>query len=261
MARRLKIPVRSFGSEVGTPTVEELAEWVAQRRGIGGDLVTCQLEISLEPQGDVDIPCAGGMFYGRRWRDCLVGFREGVLVDEPDIDPREVIDDALALAARRKGVWVSLPAPHLLGLQDAYVGDAEEFQEILAGLYARLAREMRDQGVRGHVLISEAAQEVELDELAARRIVFFPKDPETFDFETLLEYQTELVVLPQQIGTAAELMEEYRIRRLILLNPESGDLAAATEYADPEMLQAGGYCERDCTDYWRGVTEQAFIPR
>jgi hypothetical protein len=56
-------------------------------------------------------------------------------------------------------------------------------------------------------------------------------------------------------------MEQFRVRRLILLAPEAGDLAAAAAFVDPDMLEAGGYCEEACPDYWKRLVDRAFISR
>lgn len=56
MARQIRIPVRSFGSEVGTPAVPELAEWLKGKRGVEADLTTYRLERSLDGQEGVAVP-------------------------------------------------------------------------------------------------------------------------------------------------------------------------------------------------------------
>lgn len=262
MAKRLNIPVRSYGSEVGTPTIEELAAWIAARRGkSGGDLLTYKLETSLAAQQPIEVPTVGGLFYGERFRGALIGVEEGVLVDEPGIDPREVTADAAALVARKKGIRVAIPAPHLLGVTDGYIEDPEDFKELLADLTARLMREMRDRGVQGHVMITDTADETELERLAGKKCIFFPKDPERFDLELLLEYQNELPILPEQLPFAVERAEEYSIRRLVLINPTSTDLTNAAGYFDQDTLLAGGYCKADCTMYWESLGQEAFILR
>lgn len=261
MARRISIPVRSFGSEVRVPTVPELAEWLNGMRGEEADLTTYRLDRSLDAQEGVTVPAAGGVFYGERWREAFTGMADGVLVNEPGIDPSALIGDARRVRARRKEAWFSLPAPHMLGFRDAYIGDAEEFTETIATGYARLAREMRDQGVQGHVLITDQADEIELERLAGRKIVFFPRNPGTFDLELLLEYQGDLVLPAGDLDRAPDLMEQFRVRRLILLEAEAEDLMAAAAFADPDMLVAGGYCEDGCPDYWKSLVDRAFITR
>ncbi|HOB17281.1 MAG TPA: hypothetical protein PKK74_01090 [Candidatus Methanoculleus thermohydrogenotrophicum] len=261
MARRIPIPIRSFGSEVRVPTVPELAEWLKEKRGEEVDLTTYRLARSLDAQDGVTIPAAGGIFYGERWREAFSGMEDGVLVDEPGIDPSALVADAHYILARRRDAWFSLPAPHMLGFRDAYIGDAEEFSETIATMYARLTREMRDLGVQGHVLIAEQADEIELERLAGRKVIFFPRDPENFDLELLLEYQGDLILTAGDIDRAPGLMEQFRVRRLILITPETADLAAATAFVDPDMLEVGGYCEDDCSEYWRRLVDRAFISR
>ena len=229
--------------------------------GEEADLTTYRIERSLDAQGGVEIPAVGGVFYGERWQEAFVGMVDGMLVDEPGIDPSALIADAHYIQARRKGVWFSLPAPHMLRFQDGYIGDEEEFREIVATGYARLAREMRDAGVQGHVLIADRADEIELEVLAGRKILFFPRNLERFDLELLLEYQDDLILPARDLGQAPDLMEQFRIRRLVLLAPEARDLAAAATFADPDMLEAGGYCEDNCSDYWKHLVDQAFIVR
>ncbi|HOI14661.1 MAG TPA: hypothetical protein PLG75_12420 [Methanoculleus sp.] len=261
MARRITIPVRSFGSEVGVPEVPELAEWLKERRGKEADLTTYRLERSLDAQEGVAIPAAGGLFYAERLSAAFQGMADGVLVDEPGIDPSVVAADAHLVCGRRKEAWFSLPAPHMLGFRDGYIGDEEEFSETIAEGYARLVREMRDRGVQGHVLVADTADAIELEMLAGRKILFFPRNPETFDLELLLEYQGALVLPAHDLDRAADLMERFRVRSLILLDAQAEDLAAAAELADPDMLEVGGYCESGCPDYWKQLVDRAFIAR
>lgn len=262
MARLIKIPVRSFGSEVGTPAVTELAEWLKGKRGVEANLTTYRLERSLDGQEGVATPAAGGLFYGERLSGAFLGMEDGVLVGEPGIDPAAVADDARFVRARRKDAWIALPAPHMLGFRDASIGDEEEFSETIASLYARLAREMRDAGVQGHVLVADEADAIELEVLAGRKVLFFPKNPETLDLELLLEYQGTLVLPAAALDRAPDLMDRFRVRKLVLLDAEGEDLAAAAaELADPDMLEAGGYCKESCPDYWKSLVDRAFIPR
>ncbi|WP_301676140.1 hypothetical protein [Methanoculleus methanifontis] len=262
MARRITIPVRSFGSEVGIPAVPELAEWLKEKRGVEADLTTYRLERSLDAQEGVAVPAAGGVFYGERLSGAFLGMENGVLVGEPGIEPAAVTEDARFIRTKCKDAWTALPTPHMLGFRDACMGDEEEFSETIADLYARLAREMRDAGVQGHVLIADEADAIELEMLAGRKVLFFPRNPETFDLELLLEYQDTLVLPAAALGRAFDLMERFRVRKLILLDAEGTDLAAAAaELADPDLFEAGGYCKESCPDYWKSLVDRAFISR
>ena len=230
-------------------------------RGAEADLTTYRLARSLDAQEGVAVPAAGGVFYGERWREAFTGMADGVLVDEPGFDPTALIADAQFVRARRKDAWFSLPAPHMLGFRDACIGDEEEFAETIATGYARLAREMRDVGVRGHVLIADTPDEIELEVLAGKRIVFFPRNPETFDLELLLEYQGDLILPANDLDRAADLMERFRVRKVVLLAAAAEDLAAAAAFLDPDMLEVGGYCDDGRPDYWKRLVDRAFITR
>ncbi|MFA7198240.1 MAG: hypothetical protein WC093_03030 [Methanoculleus sp.] len=261
MARQITIPVRSFGSEVGTPTVQEIAEWLKGKRGEEADLTTYRLDRSLDGQEGVAVPAAGGLFYGERLSGAFLGMEGGVLVDEPGIDPSRVAADVRSVLAKRKDAWFSLPAPHMLEFRDAYIGDEEEFKETIAAAYVRLAREMRDLGVKGHILVADQADPIELEVLASRKILFFPRNTTTFDRELLLEYQDTLILPANDLKRAPDLMERFRVRKLILLDAGAEDLAAVAAFADPDMLEVGGYCEEGCPEYWRELVERAVIPR
>ncbi|MDI3507777.1 MAG: hypothetical protein PWQ69_1757, partial [Methanomicrobiaceae archaeon] len=59
-----------------------------------------------------------------------------------------------------------------------------------------------------------------------------------------------------------DLMERFRLRKLILLNPEGGDVVAAAGVVDADSLEVGGYCaDTACPDYWKRLLDRAFIPR
>jgi len=122
MARRIRIPVRSFGSEVGRPDVPELAEWLKGKTGTEVDLTTYRLERSLDAQDGVSIPAAGGLFYAERLREVFTSMKNGVLIDEPGVEPAAVTADALFVRERCKDARIALPAPHIMGFRDDYIG-------------------------------------------------------------------------------------------------------------------------------------------
>jgi len=262
MPRRITIPVRSFGSEVGRPDVPELAEWLNRKRGTEVDLTTYRLERSLDAQEGVTIPAAGGLFYSERLMEVFTGMKDGVLVDEPGVESAAATADALFVRERCKDARIALPAPHILGLRDDYIGDREDFSETIADLYSRLIREMRDQGVQGHVLIADTADLIEFERLAGRNVLFFPRDPARFDFELLLEYQDVLILPATDLDRLADLMERFPVRKLVLLDPEEGEVVAATEIVDADSLEVGGYCADTAPgDYWKRLLGRAFISR
>ncbi len=261
MARVWEMEIRSFGSEVERPGHDTLAAWVSGRGCAAGDLITFMLEESLGCQHMLERPCAGGLFYGERIRGCITGIRDGVLEREPYADAGDVAMDASSITAHRKHAWVSLPAPSHLGVADGYFRDRDEFCGALCTLYARLLREMRDAGAGGHTLICDAACEAELESLSGKKIIFFLLTQTTESLSLLLEYQQEIAVFPDQLPLVWSLMEDYDIRKVIIMDPNPASIAMAMEYMDRDEIAAGGYCREECTDYWTGLRAGAVVRR
>ncbi|MDD1673668.1 MAG: hypothetical protein LUP99_04585, partial [Methanomicrobiales archaeon] len=101
MPKQLKIPIRSLGSEVEDPPISALSVWIATHRGIEADLITYKLDESIRVQKEVDIPAAGGRFYGPHLSSSLVGTKEGILVEEPEADLRFVSEAATRIVTFR----------------------------------------------------------------------------------------------------------------------------------------------------------------
>ena len=74
------------------------------RRGIGGDILSFQLERSLALQEGIDLPCAGGLFYGERLLECLAGVEGRRVTGEVGVEPSAVLEDVRFLVRRQKGV-------------------------------------------------------------------------------------------------------------------------------------------------------------
>lgn len=260
MAKVRTVPVRSFGSEVEVPAVEDLAAWVREQRGSAADLTTYLLDRSLAVQTGVDIPCAGGLCYGDRWLSSLPGIRDRVLVHDPDPFTGDVERDAAMLTGGRKGAWVGVPAPHRLNVRDEYFRDPEECCAALCGAYRQLMRAMRDRGIRGHVILAEAPDEYELEILAGSRAYYFVRNPGAHDLGEILEHQPRIAVPPALLAEVAALQDEYRIRSVALLDPMPEDLQAASELLDPGRIETGGYCTEACGEYWERLVERSLIP-
>jgi len=253
--------VRSFGSEVAEPTVRELAGWVETRKGTGGDLTSYLLERSLDPQEGVDLPCTGGRIYRGRLMETLRGLDGEILAREPSVDTALVEEDARWGASRKTGLGFSIPAPHLLGIRDGYYHDREEFSEGISSCYRRILRAMRDAGAGSHVLLGERLLEEELEPLTGPRTFFHYPDLGAEDLPALLEYQDALSVPRNLLPAALELVDEYDLRHLVIVDGKEEDLLAALEQLDPGQISLGGYCREDCPGYWKGLVERAVIPR
>ncbi|MDD1663436.1 MAG: hypothetical protein LUQ60_06795 [Methanomicrobiales archaeon] len=261
MAKVRRVPVRSFGSEVPEPNVPELAEWVKERKGVAGDLTTYLLEKSLDPQEGVDLPCPGGRFYRARILETFIGLEDGTLAREPAVDTALVEEDARWGAARKKGLWFSLPAPHLLGIRDEFYHDREEFCEGICTCYRQIMRAMRDSGAGGHVLLGDEVDENELEHLAAPRTFFFYPGLGEEDLPAILEVQNSVAIPRSLLSAALDLLDEYDLRSLFILDGKHEDFLSAADHLDPEQISFGGYCTEDCGEYWKGLVERAVIPR
>jgi hypothetical protein len=261
MAKVRRVPVRSFGSETPEPTVRDLAEWVKERKGVAGDLTSYLLEKSLDPQEGVDMPCAGGRIYRARILETFVGLEEGALTREPAVDTTLVEEDARWGAARKKGFWFSIPAPHLLGIRDEYYHDREEFCEGICTAYRQVMRAMRDSGAGGHVLLGDVVNEDELEHLAGPRTFIFHPDLGEEDLPAILEVQNFVAVPAGLLPAALDLLDEYELRSIFILDGKQEDFLSAAEYLDPEQVSFGGYCTEDCGEYWKDLVERAVIPR
>ncbi|MDT8357635.1 MAG: hypothetical protein RQ758_03930 [Methanomicrobiaceae archaeon] len=260
MKKRVKILVRSLGSDLERPAAEELAAWIARRRREPGDLLTYALMRSLDLQKEVDVPCTGGRYYGERWAASIIGLSGGVLSGEPATDPETIREDTAAIMSVRRQSWVAVPPPSSLGITDRYFHDQDECEEALCECYRGLAREMRDAGVYGHVLVGDRFSEIEREELGGRKKIFlFLRDPDTAGISGVLEVQDSIAVPGTLIESFGEVFEEYEPRSIIITDPGEGDVDRALAWFDPGEILVGGYCPEDCTGYWKGLVEQSVL--
>ncbi|HON81504.1 MAG TPA: hypothetical protein PLN56_04840 [Methanoregulaceae archaeon] len=259
MGKRLSFPTRSFGSDAVLPDLALLTAWVAERRGREGDLISFLLERALRPQLDagISLPCAGGSFYSDRWRQAINGIEDGVVTGELECRAEDVARDAEDLIRVRRGLFVAIPGPHLLGLQDRYYQDRGEAGEALFSVYRSLMREQRDAGVDGHVLFCERVHRPELEALARRKVFFFPKSMTRKSLSLLLEYQQTIAVWPSGLSLLSGLIDDYEVHRVVLLNPDAQDFRQALQLMDPDQIFCGGYCRESCDEYWTSLVKSA----
>lgn len=259
MKRRQNIPVRALGAEVEPPDAGELAAWIGHQHGRPGDLLSCQLDRSLEPQREIDVPCAGGLFYRSRWEEAVAGVEDGRLIADPEPKAGSLIEDAQRIASMRKKAWVAAPAPSMLAIQNAYFADEDEYYAALADVYRRLAREMRDAGVRGHVLIAGAFDPVEIEALTGRRFFLFATHQTPDTLAAILEEQDRIAVFGRDLSSLLDLIGEYDVRQLVIVDPEPEHFEDALEHFDQGNLAAGGYCTGSCDRYWESLAAAAHL--
>ena len=250
---------RAFGAEPVVPDIPALAEWVAGRRGLSGDLTTYLLAQSLFPQKEagITIPCAGGKFLGNRILESIIGLDDHTIVTELAVHPDPVIADTLEIVATLRGVFFAMPAPHLLGLTDAYYHDEDEYADAITGAYRILMRSMRDAGCGGHVLICDHIEGPEVERLAGKKAFFFHPSPEREDLEILLEYQRQIAIPKNDLDMVPLLADEYDIAGIVIMDPDEPSIHSAREFLDPDKITAGGYCTEDCAKYWRSLKDSA----
>ena len=261
MAKIVPLPTRAFGAEPGVPDVAALAHWIADHRGTAADLLAYRLDRSLAPQlaAGITHPCAGGLFCRDRVLGQLTGLnkKQDTATGEIDIEGSALAEDAAMLAAQKKKVWCALPAPHALGLTDAYYEDEEEWEDALARAYQRIMREMRDAGIGGHVLVCKKADEQEIAALARQNVFFFVPNATKTDLGTLMECQREVAVNPAALDDAFDLANEYDLHQLIVMDPDEDAIRCALSHLDPDQVVAGGYCTDACDTYWEKLVKSA----
>ncbi len=255
MAKRLKFPVRSLGSEVPAPQLTSLAQWIAEHRGIEADLTTYLIDQSILPQKEagIDILCPGGLFYKNRIIESIEGIDQGVVNAEVGANVSRTNFDATMIALSGKGIWMAFPAPHMLALEDAYYGDPEELSHSLCLEYRRLMRSMRDAGISGHIILGEKAVDTEIEAFHSRKTVYYVKNPDISELETIAAYQPILVVPAASISKFQRVIEDNPGHRIVLLDPSDHELRVALENLDPDKIIVGGFCEKSCSTYWQAL--------
>lgn len=259
MAKRRMLATRAFGAEPGLPELAVLAEWIEEHRGRAADIITYRLDQSLAPQvsAEVGLPCAGGRFYTDRILHSISGIHDHRAVQELHVDTSAVTEDAAGIVVRKKGAWCAIPAPLTLGIEDAHYGDEDEWNGAISGAYRTIMRAMRDTGVAGHVLITDHPAETELEALARQKVFFYAPAGDRRDLATLLEYQTEVAVAAELLPAALDLLNEYEIWKIFIINPDPPAIRLALSHLDPDRVVAGGYCTGDCQKYWVDLVSSA----
>jgi hypothetical protein len=263
MAKRLNLATRAFGAEPGVPDVAALAAWIQEHRGRMADITTFRLDRSLAPQVDAGIqaPCAGGKFYADRIRRSIAGIEGCRAVGELYLDTPEVVEDAAGIVVQKKGAWCAIPAPHLLGIADAYYDDEAEWSDALTGMYRTLMRTMRDTGVAGHVLLCDSMEKAEIVALSRQNVFFYQPEADKKSLAALLEHQRQVAVGKDSLERLFELSDEYTIQKIFIMDPDPKSIDMALAHLDPDQVACGGYCTADNADYWKDLVAAAVCVR
>jgi len=238
-----------------------ISRWISERRGREGDLTSFFLEQGILPQikAGISLPCAGGKLYQERWKEAFTGLDGQYITGEIGVNPRDIIRDAGDLVSLSKDLWIAVPAPHQLGFEDRYYGDREESDHALFGGYKSLMREHRDAGLGGHVLLCDTLYREELEILAGRKVFFYAPSLNRKSLGVLLEYQQTIALAPGDLPLLSDLIEEYEVHRIVLLDAEEQDFRQALAIRDPDQILSGGYCRSSCAEYWKNLMEKSSI--
>lgn len=243
------------------PSPEDLAEWVSQRRGHEGDLMTYHLEHTLIPQVEakIDYACAGGRFYKPRLFNAFIGVEESRIAGEIGCDTRDIADDAEMCVRMKKDLWFCMPAPCDLGIRDDYYGDSDEAGQALYSAYKVLARSMRDKGIYGHVLVGTSVSSEDIEALSGKKTFFMTFNPSKDDIEAILEFQRDIMVSRVNIPDVIRAMDEYEVGKIILLDPTRESLLELLDHRDADTIMTGGYCHEGCSVYWDSLVRDSSI--
>ncbi len=263
MGKRLTFHTRSFGSDAPPVDSAVLSSWVAERRGREGDLTSFLLETGILPQIEAGIiaPCAGGVFYAERWRQAIEGVESGTVTSELGCRTDDIRMDAEDLSRTLHGLALAVPAPHVLGLHDTYYQDPDEADDALFTVYQALMRAQRDAGIHSHVLSCEIVNRTELEALARQKVFFFSSLLNRKALSLLLEYQQVVAITPALLPLLSDLMSEYEVHRIVLIDAEEQDLRQALQIRDSDQIICGGYCRSCCDEYWKTLVKKAEIFR
>lgn len=259
MNKRRSLPVWSFGGEEPDPDVPTLAAWTGRQKGGVCDLLSFKVECSLKDQSGLDRPAYGGSYYADRMYDSIGGIRSGFLREEPWIRPEYICDDASRAVSLSRKVWAVLPSPLQLKIEDGVFHDREEYESALCNMYRLLMREIRDAGVYGTIIVGDQFSSLERELLPGRRVFLHSLSGSSQAISGILEVQSSLSLPARRLSVIPDLLDEYEIRALTVIDGTEKNFSGLLSYFDPEDLTAGGLSSGGGRKYWEGVSSHAFV--
>lgn len=263
MKKRQNLTLKSFGAgEPENPSRKRLAEWILSEHKTCCDLLSYKIESQIKDQKKyVDFLCAGGEFYSRRIKESFIGIKSGFLTSEPDASLDFLTYDSERIKKISKNASFSFPPPSGLGIEDAYYKKRDDFIGGLCDVYKKIMRCQRDCGIKEHLLISDLFDSTELEELSKNRVLFFSLAGESKTLESVLEYQNFIAVKPSKLAGVYELMNEYEIKKIAVINGNNDDFEKCLEYFDPENIISGGFTNGFGEEFWKDLKENSFVMR
>ncbi len=254
MKKKIRFSTVSIGSEPDKPEIPEVAAFIRSHRGVEADLITFSLAQSVTAQKGARINsiCAGGLFYLPRVESALSNSTGEWLHNSSSL-----VNDARIMTRIAGTVSAALPAPQLSTTspppddEETYADYCDEFGDLL--------RDMRDAGIKGHVLHIKSVQEIESERLASKKTEFIAPDGDFSVQGDLLEFQRTLTLNNSHVSMICGLMEQYDIRSIVIINPDESGLKTVLEWVDPDQVFAGGYGAGPEEAYWEKIAERAAV--
>jgi hypothetical protein len=248
----------AYGGEPTTPDILAVSTFLREKKEYTTrcfDLISYQLvtQILAEKEAGIEVIGAGGLFVKSRLDEAFLYDEEWHLVD-----PIWCMHDAELIHHLSKYSNYCIPAPSILSPEN----EAESYYS-LCEQYKAMMREMRDAGVRGHVLTATHVDEIACEKLIGRRVsMFLTRGSKKEDIECLLEYQHSIALYDSSM--LESLLDQYSITSVTLMDPTISDLQTATDLMDREKIWIGGYNDREGEDenkmelsYWSEVMKRA----
>ncbi len=252
MAKKIRFKTISLGSEPDQPDIEELTGFIRAMKGQEADLITYYLTRSLEGQKEAGIssPAGGGLFMQSRFGGGISCSSEGCHVSTSVFEA-----DAQTMVRTAGPVRSVFPSPGLLsGSPDP--ADDERYAEF-CDAYAQVLRTMRDQKITGHILHTNEIREIEVELLSSQKTIFVIPEGSITVQSDLLEFQTTIALTSNRVRFLDELIKQYDIRTLILIEPDQEGYKGALMHLDPDQIQVGGYGKGEENRYWKRIADDA----
>jgi hypothetical protein len=255
MRKKIRLNTVSLGSEPDQPDILSLSRFIGTCRGRRADLLTFKLIQSLSAQTEAGIttPGAGGIFYGSRIEPAIT-----CSSDEYFRNSSDVLDDMVLMTDMAGPVRSILPAPHLLHSSPDPT-DEERYADY-CDQFAGILRDMRDNGITGHIIHAKEAYQIEIELIASQKTwIVIPGGEEKVQ-ESLLEHQHRMALHNPGMRMLADLVDRYDIRHLTIMDPVEESIRQAFEFLDPDQISVGGYAISSEEGYWNELVKKSLVP-
>lgn len=240
--RTLTFPVISLGSELPElPKADALADWIKSRYGKESDIISWAVEETIKCQKDnVDVMSAGGDFYRKRIEESLAC--------DLSFEMKAVSDDIETVGKYFKNCRWSLPSPSSFSEMKK-----DEDIEDITNAFSKFYRDMRDDGVSGHILLSCKPTEIELEEFSSRKYLWVVPSSE---LDKILERSRDIVIESKDISLLENLFDSYNIRYVYVKDAERTSLKKTLELFDPEYIGICGTAPKtEQSEYWKKLRD------